>query len=726
MGYLSKASLLRVYEALSELTNDPSAQGATQVTSALRYLFALDEFTKAYERSCDTSRKDDRESFITYVGNVVAINNELYTANFFNSIKNNPDYAVGSNFFSVNTVKNSTVDPNTSFPFPKRGHNPLFYIKGGKLIEEPNLLKNLKEYLHTPDLQNAFAVWLIRFESLDKNDIFKSLVKALQKRYSHELISQLDLNEQIIVQYIGEGLIDNPYSLSITDFPFSPSSGKKESVILSTGTPVNVSYSIEDLSDYLKDMHGKLGTVGIHLFGIKYGGSLSEINLKELCRLAQIPESYVVEINKMRNLYGAIKDHKYGVWFYEDVNFNLKEKIDSAQHLTDTSKGYLRAMRTKPFLLLAGISGTGKSRLVKEMAFDSCPDNPELRKDPTSPGNYCLIEVKPNWHDSTELLGYESRINGPEYVATPFIKFLAKAMLHEDTPFFVCLDEMNLAPVEQYFAEFLSVLESRKRVGNAITSEPLIKASVFRDHEAQLKPLLFGITQKGESYEALSTIDEPAHYGKENAAYDLLKEQGLRIPPNVVVVGTVNMDETTHQFSRKVIDRAMTIEMNLPEDDPFTQFYDSREPGYRDAPHAASLYLPTKVSASEALKELAENDAEKTDWLKREIVKVLSGLNAALEDTPFKVAYRVQNELVLYFYEVWRENQDADWADILSDAFDQILMMKVLPRVEGDEDLLENPLGRLADFCAPYPNATKKIQEMKTRLDHVHFTSYWP
>lgn len=387
---------------------------------------------------------------------------------------------------------------------------------------------------------------------------------------------------------------------------------------------------------------------------------------------------------------------------------------------------YLRAMRTKPFLLLAGISGTGKSRIVKEMAFDSCPDNSELRKDPTSPANYCLIEVKPNWHDSTELLGYESKINGPEYVVTPFIKFLAKAMLNPETPFFVCLDEMNLAPVEQYFAEFLSVLESRKYVGNTITSEPLIKASIFKNYESNLKPLLFEIRSKVRGYDYQTTSDDPVHYGKENSVYELLKEQGLRIPPNVIIIGTVNMDETTHQFSRKVIDRAMTIEMNLPDGDPFMDFYVSREPGYRETPLEAALYLPSKVSASEALKVLSENNTGKTEWLKEEIAKILTGLNAQLEDTPFKIAYRVQNELLLYFFEVWRENKEAKWREILTETVDQILMMKVLPRIQGDEDLLEEPLDKLAEFCSPYPNATKKIQEMKSRLERAHFTSFWP
>ncbi len=170
----------------------------------------------------------------------------------------------------------------------------------------------------------------------------------------------------------------------------------------------------------------------------------------------------------------------------------------------------------------------------------------------------------------------------------------------------------------------------------------------------------------------------------------------------------------------------MTIEMNLPEGAPFMDFYSSRELGFRDVPLEASPYLPSKVAASEALKELAENNAGKTEWFKEEIAKILTGLNAQLEGTPFKIAYRTQNELIIYFFEVWRENKDAKWREILTNAVDQILMMKVLPRIQGDEELLEQPLDKLADFCSSYPNATKKIQEMKSRLERAHFTSFWP
>lgn len=373
------------------------------------------------------------------------------------------------------------------------------------------------------------------------------------------------------------------------------------------------------------------------------------------------------------------------------------------------STSYLTAMRTKPFLLLAGISGTGKSRIVKQMAFESCPDIPALRSDKTAPGNYELIEVKPNWHDSSELLGYESEIGGPHYVVTPFVRFLVKTMRYPDVPFFVCMDEMNLAPVEQYFAEFLSVLESRKLLSDGtITSEPLIKADIFSKYADQL-------------HRDLDITDTETY----KTVYDRLKNDGLRLPSNLIVVGTVNMDETTHQFSRKVIDRAMTIEMNIEDaETPFKNFFEGGDAlHYYDNPQPKELFLPKVVQASEALSILSAEDAA---YLKENVPGLLHSLNSALNGTPFKIAYRVQNELILYFFSLREENSDEASEVLLAQAMDAILMMKVLPRIEGDEDLLDKPIKALAQFTENYPQASRKIAEMQERLPRAHFTCFWP
>lgn len=387
----------------------------------------------------------------------------------------------------------------------------------------------------------------------------------------------------------------------------------------------------------------------------------------------------------------------------------LTKTISTAEDNAANYEDLLTAMRTKPFLLLAGISGTGKSRIVKQMAFESCPDIPALRSDKTAPGNYELIEVKPNWHDSSELLGYESEIGNPHYVVTPFVRFLVKAMRYPDVPFFVCMDEMNLAPVEQYFAEFLSVLESRKLLSDGtITSEPLIKADIFSKYADQL-------------HRDLDITDTETY----KAVYDRLKKDGLRLPSNLIVVGTVNMDETTHQFSRKVIDRAMTIEMNIEDaETPFKNFFEGGDAlHYYDNPQPKELFLPKVVQASEALSILSAEDAS---YLKDNVPGLLHSLNSALNGTPFKIAYRVQNELILYFFSLREENPDEAAEALLAQAMDAILMMKVLPRIEGDEDLLDKPLKALAQFTENYPQASRKIAEMQERLPQAHFTCFWP
>lgn len=291
-------------------------------------------------------------------------------------------------------------------------------------------------------------------------------------------------------------------------------------------------------------------------------------------------------------LYGMYKTDK-SILFRPDLLYYYLENIDSIHNncsnnfstiLEQTESiqynihtPYLSALRTKPFLLLAGISGTGKSRIVREFAFKSCPKCLQ-DKAGTTPGNYCMIEVKPNWHDSTELLGYYSRLGKAGYQFTKFVKFLVKAKMFPNVPFFVCLDEMNLAPVEQYFAEILSILETRKHPKNVETgevdmmkvkTEPIIDAQYFRElaemphtKNAQTgEPFSSNLTDR-DIYMKLFSIDTESDIDEEVGKRTDLTTEGLELPDNVVIIGTVNMDDTTHQFSRKVIDRAMTIEMN--------------------------------------------------------------------------------------------------------------------------------------------------------------------
>ena len=442
---------------------------------------------------------------------------------------------------------------------------------------------------------------------------------------------------------------------------------------------------------------------------------------------------------------------------------------------------YLTAIRTKPFLLLAGISGTGKSRIVRELAFKSCPKYLQ-DKEGVSPGNYCMIEVKPNWHDSTELLGYYSNLSNG-YQFKKFVKFLVKAKMNPEVPFFVCLDEMNLAPVEQYFAEILSILETRKHPKDpetgsvnmeTIKTEVVVENKYFKERTWKDKDGAIhekvNMTDK-DWYEYFFDVETMTEEEKQQVLkYEhsrTLQEEGLTLPDNVVIIGTVNMDDTTHQFSRKVIDRAMTIEMNGGNlRDMFggskNLEYIKDEEEQQKWQHA---FLQRYVTADEVLEahpEYAEEIIEK-------LPERLESINMALKGTPFEVSYRVLNELTIMVGVMLDNNEEeAELGDIINQAINNILLMKILPRIEGDAEMFslsndykkrmgvnfDNRLEWLKDLAPkfqeapeePTPengeddteevsenerkehlqSAEEKIQEMIDRLNNQDFTRFWP
>ena len=401
----------------------------------------------------------------------------------------------------------------------------------------------------------------------------------------------------------------------------------------------------------------------------------------------------------------------------------VRQKSESEKQYTS----YLTALRTKPFMLLAGISGTGKSRIVREFAFKSCP--PALQDaEGTTPGNYCMIEVKPNWHDSTEILGYYSNI-AEGYQYTKFIKFLVKAMMFPNVPFFVCLDEMNLAPVEQYFAEFLSVLETRKKddATGVIQSGVLVDAKHFKEYKYTdaegNKHVRMNLTDL-DWYKLFFTNDEITEELLTKQYATNLQDKGLSLPDNVFIIGTVNMDDTTHQFSRKVIDRAMTIEMNGGKlEDMFGHSADLQYLP-EDQIMELSDFKPEYVNADEVL----EARSEYAKILQEKLVEKLDAINNCLKNTPFQVSYRVLNELCIYAGVLLDDGEDIDNA--ISKAVNQITLMKILPRIEGDEDMFVtkdgNKLEQLQEILGKDSASGVKLEEMKERLKNSSFTRFWP
>lgn len=387
-------------------------------------------------------------------------------------------------------------------------------------------------------------------------------------------------------------------------------------------------------------------------------------------------------------------------------------KLDA--QIAEDMKNYIEALKTKPFLLLAGISGTGKSQKVKELAYMTCPEN-ELGSTATTPGNYCLIEVKPNWHDSAELLGYYSNLTGMYHV-TDFLRFAYKAAMNPDYPFFVCLDEMNLAPVEQYFAEYLSVLETRTVVGGKIESAMLLTKESF------------------ESYDL-----DKEYAPEDRKVVEYIQQNGLSLPENLFVIGTVNMDDTTHQFSRKVIDRAFTIEMNGGDLDAMFSDENTMALSYRNEPVPLSVFKPKYVKAAEALEDSIVGNY--SDKIKEQVPAILTKVNEILRDTPFRVSYRVQNELILYIANMIL-NSSATTIDIdavIREASLIILLEKILPRVQGDDKLLSDADGSVfkklvaeleSSFSTlsetnVYGEVIAKLNEMDKRLKNTYFANFF-
>lgn len=406
-----------------------------------------------------------------------------------------------------------------------------------------------------------------------------------------------------------------------------------------------------------------------------------------------------------------------GLFDNEAPNENLIQfyksfvKMLNQHNVVPKYRSYITAIKSKPFLLLAGISGTGKSRIVRELARACWYEHTEEYNE-HKPKNFEMVQVKPNWHDSSELIGYVSRVSGKsEYIIGDFLKFIVKAWNDPDVPYFLCLDEMNLAPVEQYFAEFLSVMESRKNVSGKIVTDAIVKKS------------------KDDWYRVL--ISELTNDKK---LQDQFLNEGISIPQNLIVVGTVNMDETTFSFSRKVLDRAMTIEMN--EVDLMAGLTNRHENigkiEFADiigkAVEGVDVYAAHKGVCDKA-------------------ITYLKSINAALDKTPFKVAYRTRNELLLYVVNnlSWKTDDESE-EFVIARALDEITCMKILTRIEGDEtkvsanfldnlgnaiksglveidkDLLQANKSHKGD--AYQPISLDKLDEMKERLKSG-YTSFW-
>ena len=458
----------------------------------------------------------------------------------------------------------------------------------------------------------------------------------------------------------------------------------------------NKNLSLANLADILYQMELERKDFGIGAtataFGFKYGKSIfvGKYSCGKIIDEAkkrhpdfELTHTHDATIKYGVDLYQMFKNSSFGLRFSKDI---FSKSYCNLPTITDNKQiNYLTALRTKPFMLLAGISGTGKSRIVRKLAQATVTEELQRANGYTgedfandrwtlhSPANFELIQVKPNWHNSMDVIGYLSNIPSPHYVFTPFIEFIVKAWQHPEVPFFLCLDEMNLAPVEEYFAEFLSAIESRSFEGGEYMTDPIIKP--FNSFGEDVAKMMVNTL-----FPNFTAADKNSFLGK---IVDHLETKGLTLPKNLIVIGTVNMDETTFSFSRKVLDRAMSVEMNEVNYDSFlndttdddlnaiVQAFEENDDADLNA-----LLVNRHIEAKEIIDELGDDAKFAIDYLKR--------INALLEGTPFKLGYRAANEALIYL----QASQEFGQTDRIA-ALDNFTLMKILSRIEGDETKLK-------------------------------------
>lgn len=312
---------------------------------------------------------------------------------------------------------------------------------------------------------------------------------------------------------------------------------------------------------------------------------------------------------------------------------------------------FYTALQTKGFIILSGISGTGKTKLAQHFVA--------LLPRPVEEQSWLFVPVRPDWRDSKSLLGYYNPLTS-NYEWTPFLRFLlraAKSYEDGDGPaWFVILDEMNLAHVEYYFADLLSVLESG-RDEQGCTREPL-RLAYPDDAEGDLPP------------------------------------RELRLPPNLYIVGTVNVDETTHAFSPKVLDRAFTLELTEAD---FANYPPALDGATVDLDGQTRQAIQDDFTFGGKWTRVDKQVIADHVAAHPEVRAQLQMLNNLLRPFDLHFGYRVFDEIVSFLDVAEHNGLFADLGD--GAAFDAAVLMKVLPKFHGSRGKLEGPLHAVLAWC---------------------------
>lgn len=382
-------------------------------------------------------------------------------------------------------------------------------------------------------------------------------------------------------------------------------------------------------------------------------------------------------------LDNQVKDVK--VKGFVDAFYAATERAN-LKYDADLVRRFACALMAKPFVVLTGLSGSGKTKLAD--AFTQWIGTDDMIK---------VVPVGADWTNNEKMLGYPNALDGTKYVLsdTGILKFLLDARDNPTAPFFLVLDEMNLSHVERYFADFLSAMESGKPIH----------------------------LYDGDARTANDGLPIPAE---------------LEIPKNLFVIGTMNVDETTYMFSPKVLDRAQVIEFRVRPKEMSDFLAAPTYPTMNELKGEGVRYA--EVFLEQSLKRGERNVVGEA---KTELQGVLNGIFSELAKLGSEFAYRCAIEVVTfvaYYLEAsgYSDLDDESKKKCHVAAIDAAMLQKLLPKLHGSLNRLGPAIdvmlekfskmeddGKDGEKTTPiYPLSHAKLLRMKDRLEANGFTSY--
>jgi 5-methylcytosine-specific restriction protein B len=338
---------------------------------------------------------------------------------------------------------------------------------------------------------------------------------------------------------------------------------------------------------------------------------------------------------------------------------------------------FISSLLTKRFCILTGLAGSGKTKLAEAFAMWLCESDLQYR----------IVAVGADWTSNENLLGYADALQAGQYRApvNGALELILRASKDADKkPYFLILDEMNLSHVERYFADFLSAMES--------DNAPLSLHGAATD----LAP------------DGTGAIKVPAK---------------VALPPNLFIIGTVNVDETTYMFSPKVLDRANVIEFRATAE---------QMGSFLDNPSGIDLDVlrAQGVPFAAAFVQRALDDADITaltddagnslgSQFKSDLMAVFAALATAGAEFGFRTAKEIARFMVLH-----KELSGTGW--VYKDALDAQVLQKLMPKLHGSARKLSGVLKALEEFSTTrsLTLTQEKVKRMQQRLERDGFTSF--